>query len=112
MADLIPFFRVADADASLAWYRRLGFEESFRHRFAAGMPLFIGLRRADAELFLSEHRGDAPPSSLAYLRVDDVESVAAEFGVAVEDTDYGLREVELVDPDGNRIRVGADARDA
>lgn len=109
---LVPFFRVADAELSLAWYGRLGFSESFRHRFAEGMPQFIGLLRGDVELFLSEHRGDAPQHSLAYLRVDDIEAIAATFGVAVRATDYGLREIELVDPDGNRIRIGAPASPA
>lgn len=48
-------------------------------------------------------------ASLAYLRADDIDAIAATFGVAVRSTDYGLREIELVDPDGNRIRIGAPA---
>jgi hypothetical protein len=43
------------------------------------------------------------------LRVDDagraVDVVASEFGVAVDEDGLAGREVELVDPDGNRLRV-------
>ena len=42
----------------------------------------------------------------------DVDAVAAAFGMDAEDTEYGQREVELTDPDGNRLRVGAPATDA
>ena len=48
----------------------------------------------------------AEPNGLLYLRVADIAPVATEFGIEVQDS--GARhEVGLVDPDGNRIRVGA-----
>jgi hypothetical protein len=56
-------------------------------------------------LFLSEHHGDARPDTLLYLRVADVEAIAAESGVAVEQAPWA-RELELRDPDGNRLRLG------
>jgi hypothetical protein len=56
-------------------------------------------------LFLSEHQGDARPDALIYLRMADVDAVAAEFGVAVEEAPWA-RELELRDPDGNRLRMG------
>jgi hypothetical protein len=34
-----------------------------------------------------------------------VEAIAAEFGVAVEQAPWA-RELELRDPDGNRLRIG------
>jgi catechol 2,3-dioxygenase-like lactoylglutathione lyase family enzyme len=108
---LIPFFRVADAEASAAWYARLGFRELSRHRFAAG-PLWIGLARDDVELFLSEHLGDAPPASLAYLRVEDIAPIASALGMEPEATDYDLLELEVTDLDGYRIRIGAPAEQA
>ena len=53
-----------------------------------------------------QHTGDARPDGLIYLRVGDIGPVAAEFGAEVHDS--GARhEVSLVDPDGNRVRVGA-----
>ncbi|CAM3139987.1 VOC domain-containing protein [Stackebrandtia soli] len=56
-------------------------------------------------LFLSEHTGDARPDTLVYLRVADVDSMAAAFGVPVEEAPWA-RETELRDPDGNRLRIG------
>ena len=54
---------------------------------------------------LSEHRGDARPDTLIYLRVPDVDAVAKEFDAEIIDQPWG-REVHLTDPDGNRFRVG------
>lgn len=98
-------FRVADADAVLGWYRRLGFEEIGRHQFEPGFPWYVFVRRGGVHLHLSEHTGDAPHRSLAYFYVDDLDAVAAEFGVAIDEQEWG-RDLELTDPDGNRIRVG------
>jgi catechol 2,3-dioxygenase-like lactoylglutathione lyase family enzyme len=105
---VVPFLRVRDAEASAEWYARLGFEVEWRHRFAPHLPLFASIRRADLawRIFLSEHEGDARPGALLYLYADDVDAIAAEFGVGAEEAPYGAREVELVDPDGNRLRIG------
>ena len=35
-----------------------------------------------------------------------VEAVAAERGIQVQTAEYGMHEIELVDPDGNRLRLG------
>jgi hypothetical protein len=43
--------------------------------------------------------------TLLYLRVDDVDAIADEFGVEVETAPWA-REIELRDPDGNRLRIG------
>ena len=101
---MIPIFRVADAPRAAEWYARLGFEVVGEHRFAPELPLYMFLDRNGVELHLSEHTGDARPGTLVYFWVDDVDAVAAEFGVRVEVQPWA-REVELVDPDGNRLRV-------
>ena len=107
MASLVPFLRAADARSSAEWWARLGFEVEWEHRFALDLPLFLALRRGDDRLFLSEHRGDARPDTLLYLYVEDADAVATAFGVSAADTEYGMRELELRDPDGNRVRVGS-----
>lgn len=106
---LVPFLRVRDAEAAAAWYARLGFAVEWRHRFEPHLPLFISIVRPELrwQLFLSEHEGDARPGALVYLYTDQVEPIASEFGVEAERAPYGLLELELVDPDGNRLRVGA-----
>lgn len=105
---MVPIFRVDAAGSVLPWYRRLGFEVTGEHRFEPGFPLYVFLRRGDVQLHLSEHTGDAPPGSVAYFHVDDVDAIAAEFGATVE-TQPWAREIELTDPCGNRIRIGAAA---
>lgn len=107
MTRVVPFLRVSDAEASAAWYARLGFTVEWRHRFEPGLPLFISISNDEARIFLSEHTGDARPDTLLYVYVDDVDSIAAEFGERVHTAEYGMRELDLTDPDGNRLRVGA-----
>ncbi len=103
---VIPVLRVEDAARAVAWYRRLGFEQEWEHRFEPHFPAFVSVARdAGSRLFLSEHTGDARPDTLIYLRVADVDAVGAEFGVEAVEQPWA-REVALTDPDGNRLRVG------
>lgn len=108
MTRVVPFLRVADGEVSATWYARLGFDIAWTHRFEPDFPLLVALRHGgdEAAVFLSEHMGDARPDTLLYLYVDDVDAVAADFGVEPDDAPYGMREIELVDPDGNRLRLG------
>ncbi len=101
----VPVLRVSDADASVKWYARLGFTEQFRHRFEAGLPLYVGIARDGAVLHLSEHEGDADRGGLVYLYVPDVDEMAAACGVSDFDDMPWARDFEVTDPDGNRIRV-------
>lgn len=103
--ELVPIFRVTDAKATARWYERLGFALVGEHRFADGLPLYAFLRRGDINLHLSEHAGDARPNTLVYFYVDDVDSIASEFGVEITDQPWA-REITLTDPDGNRLRIG------
>ncbi|MFD7405929.1 glyoxalase superfamily protein [Streptomyces sp. NPDC059866] len=106
--EVIPILRVADAAAAVRWYERLGFGQQWEHRFEPGLPAFVEVARGPMRLFLSEHTGDARPDTLVYLRVADVDAVAAEFGVQAADAPWA-REIELRDPDGNRLRIGTPA---
>lgn len=103
--ELVPIFHVRHGWASAAWYARLGFVVEGEHRFEPNLPLYLFLRRGPNALHLSEHQGDARPNTLVYLYVDDVESIASEFNTPIREQPWA-REVELVDPDGNRLRVG------
>jgi catechol 2,3-dioxygenase-like lactoylglutathione lyase family enzyme len=105
----IPILRIANAATAVAWYERLGFTKESEHRFEPGFPAFVSVARGQVRLFLSEHKGDARPDTLVYLRVRDVDAIAAEFGATVEDEPWA-RELELRDPDGNRLRIGTPTR--
>jgi predicted enzyme related to lactoylglutathione lyase len=102
--DVVPILRVADAAAAARWYARLGFTVEFEHRFETHLPAYVGIRREGSQLHLSEHDGDARPGTLVYIWVDDVDAIATEFDVAVDEPPWG-REVYLIDPDHNRLRV-------
>jgi catechol 2,3-dioxygenase-like lactoylglutathione lyase family enzyme len=102
--EVVPVLRVADAAAAVSWYERLGFAKQWEHRFEPGCPAFVSIARDRARLFLSEHRGDARPGTLVHLYVSDVDAVVAEFGRPDGEPPYGC-ELELRDPDGNRLRI-------
>ena len=74
-----------DAAKAAGWYRCLGFEQESVHRFGHEFPAFVSVVRGRTRLFLSEHKGDARPDTLIYMRVSDVRVVANEFGVEVEE---------------------------
>jgi Glyoxalase superfamily protein len=96
---VIPILRVSDAAVAVAWYRRLGFIEESVHRFGPGMAAFVTIACGRIRLFLSEHGADARPDTLVYLRVRDVDAIAAEFGITVEQAPWA-REIEIRDVDG------------
>lgn len=103
---VIPVLRVAHAADAVAWYERLGFTKEWEHRFDANCPAFVSMARGRARLFLSEHLGDARPDTLVHLVVSDTDPVIAEFGRPADEPPYGC-EIELRDPDGNRLRISA-----
>lgn len=104
--EAIPVLRVADAARAVEWYGLLGYSAEWEHRFGPSYPALVALAHAGAaRLFLSEHTGDARPDTLVYLRVADVDAVAARFGAEVVEQPWA-REVHLTDPDGNRLRIG------
>jgi catechol 2,3-dioxygenase-like lactoylglutathione lyase family enzyme len=108
---LQAILRVADAERAVAWYARLGFAKQSEHRFAPDLPAFVSIVRGTLRIFLSEHQGDATPDTLLYMWVDDLDAIANEFGVAPEHAEWhdDVREVQLSDPDGNRLRIGQSA---
>ncbi len=101
---VVPILRVADAAASVEWYAQLGFTKVFEHRFEPGFPAYVGIRRDDAEIHLSEHTGDAPGPGLVYVWVDEVDPLAELFGVVPDEMPWA-RDFEIADPDGNRLRI-------
>ena len=100
----MPILRVTDVDRALPWWGRLGFTEESRHQFEAGLPRFLGIRRDDCLIYLSEHQGDASGPGLIYLWVAHVDEEAAEFGATIDEMPWA-RDCEITDPDGNRVRA-------
>ncbi len=75
------------------------------HRFAPGLPAFSWIGWGEVRRFLSQHVGGARPDTLLCLRLEEVEAIAAEFGVSVVDAPWA-REIEPRAPDGKRMRIG------
>jgi catechol 2,3-dioxygenase-like lactoylglutathione lyase family enzyme len=103
--EVVPVLRVGDAARAVAWYRRLGFAKEWEHQFEPGFPWFVSVARGTVRLYLSEHTGDARPDTLIHLYVRDIDVVSEEFGIPVDEAGLAGRECDLVDPDGNRLRV-------
>jgi len=103
--EVVPVLRVADAQRAVAWYTRLGFRKEWEHQFEPGLPWFVSVARGPVHLYLSEHLGDARPNTLIHLYVRDIDAVAAECGVSVDEEGLAGREVDIEDPDGNRLRI-------
>jgi len=114
-----PILRSFDETRARAFYLDfLGFEEVFSHRFEAGLPLYMGIRKGDCVIHLSEHYGDATPGSAVRIPVDDVSAYMAElrakaFGNArpgePKKTPWGSREILITDPAGNRLTFWSEA---
>jgi catechol 2,3-dioxygenase-like lactoylglutathione lyase family enzyme len=103
--EVVPVLYVDDADRAVAWYRRLGFVKEWEHQFEPGFPWLLSVARGDVRLYLSEHKGDARPDTLIHLYVRDIDAVSEEFQIPVDEEGLAGRECDLVDPDGNRLRV-------
>ena len=115
---VIPQLRMTNWERTRNFYEQgLGFQVQWEHRFAPGMPVFTEVKRDGLSLFLTEHSGDCQVGGAAYIILDDVDAFYREItgrGVSVteppEEAPWGVREMVVVDPDGNRLRF-ANARD-
>ena len=106
VARAVPVLATADLGASIVFWEAAGFESE---RYGAD---FAVLERDGVELHLVEPQPGGRDRGAAYLLVRDVDDVHrawAAAGLAVtelRDEPWGMREFTLVDPGGNRIRVG------
>jgi catechol 2,3-dioxygenase-like lactoylglutathione lyase family enzyme len=113
VSSCVPVLQVKDAKKSEEFYcRALGFNKNWEHQFGPDFPLFISISRGPVTLFLTEH----PESSfgaLVYFYVKEVDTLSKEFkanGAVLDlgpvDQPWGVREIHLRDPDGNKLRFG------
>jgi uncharacterized glyoxalase superfamily protein PhnB len=107
-----PILRIFDEAKAREFYLAyLGFSVVFEHRFEPGLPLYMGVRRGDCTLHLSEHHGDASPGAAMRIEVADIDALCAELAgkgyryarPAVEAMPWGTRDMTLADPFGNRL---------
>lgn len=118
-----PYFIVRDVVAAANWYHlNLGFSHG---PIIGNPPNFVIVERDNISIMLrqpSESDGPVPPHSNrarmghswdAYIYVRDVEELFEEFSSnsapiirAPETADYGIREMEVEDPNGYVICFG------
>ncbi|MGE9295012.1 MAG: glyoxalase superfamily protein [Puniceicoccales bacterium] len=115
MKTTIPILRSFDeAKAKEFYVDFLGFKVEWEHRFSEGMPLYMELRRGECILHVSEHHGDCSPGSAVRIEtpgIDDYLKGLRESGYKncrpgkAELQPWGLREIVITDPFGNRITL-------
>ena len=121
---VIPVLRIFDEQKAREFYPGyLGFSVDFEHRFEPGTPLFMQVSRGGITLRLSEHHGDGTPGSIVTAIGVGIEALHRELhdkhykymNPGLDTTEWGTRDVCVVDPFGNRIifseRVGPSAGD-
>jgi catechol 2,3-dioxygenase-like lactoylglutathione lyase family enzyme len=111
MVRAVPVLPTADLAASTAFWTAAGFGvEAYSADFAAAT-------RNGVELHLVGVDGSDRDRGGAYLHVADVDAVRAAWDAAglpvsaVRDEPWGMREFHLVDPGGNRVRIGRSISD-
>lgn len=109
---VIPVLRMLDETKAKAFYiDYLGFQIVFEHRYADGMPLYMGITRDGCSIHLSEHEGDCQLGSS--IRISTVELDEYQLELAnkhyenthpkIEEMPWNSREMQLIDPFGNKI---------
>ena len=110
--------RVRDPEASVAFYRRLGFEPRGRLNFASTYNVYMGLPGDGDVLELTVNVGQEEPYDLGTgynhmaVAVEDIHATIAALGVEPEKPPYHPGEREdlpliafVADPDGYRIEL-------
>lgn len=113
---LVPFVGVRDVEASVAFYRLLGFEVTREHR-AHGRRVWVALRSGGAELMLAEGDRAGPADGvLLYLYSPDLAGLRAHLRAhgatpsEIVDGAPGPRaEMRVDDPDGHCLMIAAAA---
>jgi catechol 2,3-dioxygenase-like lactoylglutathione lyase family enzyme len=111
---VFPELRTTDWERTKAFYvGGLGFTVDWAHRFQPDLPVFAQLTRDGLSVFVSGHGAGERAGCAAYFFVTDVDAWHRDFAgrgvqpaVSPQDMDYGIREMTVLDPDGNRLRFG------
>jgi uncharacterized glyoxalase superfamily protein PhnB len=109
---LVPVLNVADLARSLAYYvGGLGFEKQWEY---GEPPTFAAIRRDQVQIFLSQEDPKRLAGSLSIF-VQDVDALYADYrrsGAVIlrppTDFPWGVRGMDLEDPDGHRLRMTGD----
>lgn len=108
----IPILRIFDEAKAREFYLGyLGFTSDWEHRFGDDFPLYTQISRGACLLHLSGHHGDCTPGAAVRIGVESADALLEEISKVgyralrpgVEEMPWGMRELTLLDPFGNRI---------
>ena len=111
----IPILPSRALEATLEFYRRLGFEG---REHAHGQYAIVTRGSLELHFFAHPDLDPAQSAAMCYLRVTDVDGIYRAMATAnlprsgiprldpVGDKPWGMREFAVVDPDGNLLRIG------
>ena len=106
MVRAVPVLAAADLAASCAFWTAAGFDVE------AYSPDFAAAEHEGVELHLVVREGSDRQRGEAYLHVRDVDATHDAWAAAglpvstVRDEPWGMREFDVVDPGGNKVRIG------
>ena len=108
----IPVLRIFDEAKAREFYIVfLGFTIDWEHRFEPGTPLYMQVSRGGCVLHLSEHYGDGSPGAAVRIDTADIQALHQELAnkrykyarPGIQDQPWGMREVSIKDPFGNKL---------
>jgi uncharacterized glyoxalase superfamily protein PhnB len=112
-----PVLPVRNVGVALEHYRKLGFDARAYEEGDPEDPIYGFLEWGPVQIHLVRVTGLEPSrnTSACYLYVDDADALFQRWTSAgvdgrlqpPRDTEYGLRELAHVDPDGNLLRIGS-----
>jgi uncharacterized glyoxalase superfamily protein PhnB len=117
ITQVAPVLRIFDVGKAREFYiGYLGFGVDWEHRFEEDAPLYMQISRDGLTLHLSEHHGDACPGSTVFVRMKGIDALHTELTAkkykylrpGVEIVPWNARQMQVVDPFGNRIRFQED----
>ncbi len=111
----VPILRIFSLEKALEFYVGfLGFKVDWEHRFEPDLPVYMQISRGDLIFHLSEHHGDGTPGSAVYVHTTGVRELQRELSEkkyrhnrpGLEQREWGMTEVGVIDPFHNRITFG------
>ena len=108
----VPILRIFNVDKAKEFYvDYLGFTVDWEHTFDENTPIYMQVSRGNLRFHLSEHYGDGTPGTHLHVEMKGVDEFHAEVSAknykylrpGLEDTFYGARAMNVIDPFGNQI---------
>jgi catechol 2,3-dioxygenase-like lactoylglutathione lyase family enzyme len=111
----VPILRMFSPEKTEEFYLGfLGFKIDWQHRFHEGAPCYMQVSRGSLVLHLSEHFGDGVPGAAVYFYMKGIDAFHRELTEknyrharpGILEQTWGMREIMISDPSGNRLRFG------